>query len=628
MLNFMRKHAQSWLIKVAFVVIIVVFVFWGVGSFRARRALVLAYVNGEPIYYHEFTTMFRQVIDSYRARFKNFNEDWIKKLNLKQTVLEQLIERKLLLQKAKKMGLTVSDTELWQLITQNPAFQKDGQFDPKRYETILARYHYTPAQFETSLKEDLILSKLRQIVQNLAHVSEAEAYEAYRWSHQKINLQFLSFNPEDFTKGLHPKEDILKQYFTEHKGDYLIPRQLKLVYVKISFAELMDEVEPSQAEIEQFYKNNLEMFHEPQKVCVRHILFRVPANASKEKKEKMRKRAEMVLKQAKQGKDFAKLAQKYSEDKATASKGGDLGCFPKGLMVKPFEKAAFSLPKGGISDLVTTRFGFHILKVYDIKKERTKSLAEVKEKITQRLKREKAKEKALELANRIYAQAILENSLHKAASKYNRSIQETSYFSEKEWAVEIPVQLKQQILSLKKGEITAPLEWHQGYILVQVEDKKPERIPTFEEVKETVKADWIAIEAKNKAREKAENVLALLKKGQSMQEIASRYKLKIDETGLFPPGIIPKIGFALDVVKSVFSLSLNQPLLDKVVEINGKFYILKLKERRDVDKAEYERNKKNFKKDLLIQRRAALFQTWINEIRKQAKIKVKQEMLQ
>jgi len=627
MLNFMRKHAQSWLIKAAFVVIIVVFIFWGVGSFRARRALVLAYVNGEPIYYNEFTTMFRQVIDSYRARFKNFNEDWIKKLNLKQTVLDQLIERKLLLQKAKKMGLTISETELWQVITQNPLFKKDGQFDPKRYEAILARYHYTPAQFETSLKEDLILSKLRQIVQNLAHVSEAEAYEAYRWTHQKINLQFLSFDPKDFNKRLHPKEEILKKYFAEHKHDYLIPRQLKLDYTKISFRELMSKIKLSETEIERFYENNQEMFHEPKKVCVRHILFRVPANASKEKKEEIRKQAEKVLNQAKQGKNFAKLAQKYSEDKATAKKGGDFGCFPKGLMVKPFEDAAFSLPKGGISNLVTTKVGFHIIKVYDIKEERTKSLAEVKEQIVRSLKKEKAKEKALELANRIYAQAILENSLRKAASKYNKSVQETDYFSEKKWTHEIPIQLKQEILALKKEEITAPLEWDQGYILIQVKDEKSERMPTFEEVKEKVKADWIAIEAKNKAKEKAEQILALLKGGQDINKIASKHKLEIDETGLFPPGMIPKVGFAVDVLKNVFSLTPKQPLLDKVAEINGKFYIFKLKERKDVDRSEYEKNKDSFKESLLIQRRAALFQSWVKEIRKQAKIKIKQEML-
>lgn len=626
MLNFMRKHAQSWLIKVAFIIIIVVFVFWGVGSFRARRALVLAYVNGEPIYYNEFNTLFRQVIDSYRARFKNFNEDWVKKLHLKQTVLEQLIERKLLLQEAKKMGLTVPEAVVWQRIMREPIFQKNGQFDPKRYEAVLARYHYTPAQFETSLKEDLILSKLRQIIQNLTHVSEAEAYEAYRWAHQKINLQFLSFNPEAFTKGLHPKEDILKKYFIEHKRDYLIPRQVKLAYVKISFAELMDEVKPSKTEIEQFYENNKEQFYEPQKVCVRHILFRVPKDASKKEEERIKTRAERVLKQAKQGKDFAKLAQEYSEDKATAKKGGDLGCFPRGVMVKPFEDTAFSLPKGGIS-LVKTRFGFHIIKVYDIKKAGTRPLAKVKEQIIQTLKKEKAKERALKLANHIYAQAVLENSLRKAASKYHQTIQETDYLSENKWTANIPASLKQQILSLKKGEITAPLKYGKGYILVQVEDEKPERIPTFAEVKEEVKADWMATQAKNKAKEKAEQILALLKKGQSMEEVASKYKLKIDETRFFSPGIIPKIGFSLDVLKSVFSLSSRQPLLKKVAEVNGKFYIFKLKARKEVDKTEYEKDKKKFNEELLIQRRAAMFQTWVKEIRKQAKIKVKQEML-
>ena len=618
----MRRHARSWLIKAAFVVIIIVFIFWGVGSFRTRRIPVLAYVNDEPIYYPQFITLYRQVIENYRRRFKNFNEDWIKKLNLKQTVLNQLIERKLLMQEAKKAGLIVTDMELAQTI--HHLFQKEGQFDYKWYKEVLARYHYTPEEFENSIREDLIISKLIDMIQNLAHVSEAEAYETYRWLNQKINLDFMVFDPKDFKKGIKTKKTAIKKYFEDHKKDYLIPRQLKVAYVKIPYQAFLSEIKIPAKEIRQYYETNKDEFFEPQKVCAKHILFRVSQNASKEEVEKIKHKAETVLIKIKKGKDFEKLAQRYSEDKATAKKGGDLGCFSQGKMIKPFEKVAFSLKKNEVSDLVRTPFGFHIIKVYKIKKEGIKPFNLVKNKIINKLKQEKAKEKAFKIANRIYAQSVLENDLNKGAKKYKKITEETDYFSEKKWSPKLPWRLKEEILSLKKGEISAPLEIPNGYLLVQIKDVKKEHIPSFNEVEEQVKNKWIMEEARKKAKKKAEEILNLLqKKG----KIPPDYQKNIQETGFFSPQKpIPKLGFAPKVEKELFLLTLNQPYLDYVPEIKGKFYIFKLKTRQQPNKADYQKDKETFKKSLLTRQRLIIFNAWVNALRQKAKIDIKQEI--
>jgi len=619
----MRSHARSWLIKAVFVIIIIVFIFWGVGSFRTRRIPVLAYVNEEPIYYPKFVTFYRQVIESYRARFKNFNEDWIKKLNLKQTVLNQLIERKLLMQEAKKAGLTVTDMELAQAI--HHLFQKGGQFDYRWYKEVLARYHYTPEQFEDSIREDLIISKLTDMIQSLVHVSEAEAYEAYRWLKQKINLEFMVFDPKDFKKGIKIKKTAIKKYFEEHKKDYLIPRQLKVAYVKIPYQELIREVQISEEEVKEYYETNKDEFFEPKKVCAKHILFRVSQKASKEEVEKIKQKAETVLTKIKKGEDFEKLAQRYSEDKATAKMGGDLGCFSRGKMIKPFEKVAFSLKKNEVSDLVRTPFGFHIIKVYEIKKERIKPFNLVKNKIITKLKKEKATEKALKIANRIYAQAILEEDLNKGAKIYKKKTKETDYFSEKKWSPKLPWGLKEEILSLKNGEISAPLEAPDGYLLVQIKDVKKERIPSFDEVKDQVKNKWIMEEAQKRAKEKAQEILNLFQKG---QKIPLKYKKNIQETGLFSPQKpIPKIGFAPKIEKELFLLTLSKPYLDYVPEIKGKFYIFKLKTRQEPDKADYQKDKEMFKKSLLTRQRLIIFNAWVNSLRQKAKIEIKQELL-
>jgi len=267
----MRRHARSWLIKAAFMIIIIVFIFWGVGSFRTRRIPVLAYVNDEPIYYPQFITLYRQVIENYRRRFKNFNEDWVKKLNLKQTVLNQLIERKLLMQEAKKAGLVVTDMELAQTIQK--LFQKEGQFDYRWYKEVLARYHYTPEEFEENIREDLIISKLTDMIQSLVHVSEVEAYETYRWLNQKINLDFMVFDPKDFKKGIEIEKNALKKYFEQHQKDYLIPPQFKVAYVKIPYQELIREVQISEEEVKEYYETNKDEFFEPKKgMCPTYLI--------------------------------------------------------------------------------------------------------------------------------------------------------------------------------------------------------------------------------------------------------------------------------------------------------------------------------------------------------------------
>ena len=624
----MRKHATSWLIKFVFLVIIIVFIFWGVGSFRARRASILAYINGEPLYYKEFALAYEQVINSYRARFKGFNEDWIKRLNLKKTVLDSLIERKLIIQVAKKMGVSASEDQVREIITHYSVFQKNGRFDPILYQTILGQHHYTPAQFEENLKRDLILSYLRNAIQGLAHISEKEAYEAYKWQKQQINLQFVTFKPEAFNKKVNVSEEKLRAYFEKHKDNYLVPRQLKIDYVNISERQFIPEIKPTNEEIEQYYKVNQSDFYQPKTVHARHILFRIPTDASKERIEKIKKKAKKVLEMAKKGEDFSKLAKRYSEDRSTAAKGGDLGWFGRNTMIKPFEDVAFSLKKGEISDLVKTRFGFHIIKVEDIKEAYTKKLPEVRTQIVQRIKKERANQMAEELANRLYAQAILDNSLKKAADDFKIPIRKTDFFSNQHHPKGIHYSLIPKILKLKRGEISPPLKTQNSYFLAQVIAEKDASVPPFSEIKKRVKEDYIKEKERELAKKAAEGFINKLKEGKEFSQLAREYKLTIQETGFF--GInenIPKIGYKPTIQRELFSLGPSRPYLDKVVEIGKNFYVLKFLKRKEPDKKAFETERESFIKDLLSVRRAIFFNSWLSNLKKGADIRIKEKSI-
>jgi peptidyl-prolyl cis-trans isomerase D len=255
-------------------------------------------------------------------------------------------------------------------------------------------------------------------------------------------------------------------------------------------------------------------------------------------------------------------------------------------------------------------------------------LPEVKNEIVQKIKQERAKEQALTMANRIYAEAILEKSLKKAATKYQKEIKETGYFSINNLPSIFPSNLKKEIINLKKGDITAPLEGPKGYIIVQVLDQKPQRMPSFEEIKDKIKKDWVREEAKKMAKKVAEDVLTKLQKGKDTKKLLAKYNLKEEETGFFSPGWIPKVGFNFEVEKDLFSLTSKSPILNYVAEINDKFYIFILKDRQEVKKTDYEKEKDKFKQRLLAQRKAIAFRTWVRELRKRAKIEVKEELIQ
>lgn len=626
MLNFMRKHATSWLIKFMFLIIIVVFIFWGVGSFRARKAHVLAYVNGEPIYYKQFASALEQVIDSYRARFKEFNQDWVKRLNLKKTVLNSLIERTLMIQKANNMGLRVSEGEIREVIKHYPAFQNNGQFDLALYRAVLEKHRYTPAQFEKNLMGDLILSRLRNTIQGLAHVSEQEAYESYNWLKQRINLEFVAFRPKAFRKKVVLNENGLKTYFEAHKRNYSIPRQIKIAYVNISKRQFTPKIEPTNHQIEQYYKSNQQDFYQPKTIRARHILFRVPPDASPQKVEDIRKKAMKVLKRAREIGNFSKLAKKYSEDRATAATGGDLGWFGRGTLVKPFEDAAFSLKKGQISDLVRTKFGFHIIKLEDVREAYTKPLSEVKAKIVYEIKQQKARDMAERLANRLYAQGILDNSLRKAASKLKISVKETEFFDNQHRPKGVYYSLVSKILSLEKGEISAPLGTKDGYFLAQVIGEKPPSIPLFKEVKKRVKEDYIKEKSKELAKECAESFINKLKRGRDFSKLAKAYKLTPQETGFFTVNDnIPEIGYEPTIQREIFSLNPSRPYLDRVAEFDGTFYVLRFKARQGVSKKAFEKQKEAFMRKLLSVRQATLFNIWLNEIKRHTDIKIKEK---
>ncbi|GAB6905371.1 putative PpiC-type peptidyl-prolyl cis-trans isomerase [Desulfosarcina cetonica] len=260
MLNVMRKHAGSWMIKVILFAIVIVFVFWGVGSFRSRQASKVATVNGEIIGITEYQQAYNNLIDRYRQQFgTSLNDSMLKMLQVKRQVTEQLINRAILMQEAEKLGLRVSDDEVADSIKRMSVFQSNGRFDNRRYRAILTQVHLTPEAFEADQKSALLGEKLTRIVTGAANVSDMEAREWYNWQNAMVNIDYVLFSPSSYTD-ITPSADAIAAYFEAHKENYKTAPMRKARYVAFDPKAYTDQITVDEDEIVDYYDTHKNEF--------------------------------------------------------------------------------------------------------------------------------------------------------------------------------------------------------------------------------------------------------------------------------------------------------------------------------------------------------------------------------
>jgi peptidyl-prolyl cis-trans isomerase D len=621
----MRKHARSWLIKFLIAIIAIVFIFYFGYSFRSQTGLKVASVNDDVITGVEYDKAYRDMLEAYRMQYKDmWSESLLKALDLKRQTLERLIDQKLIAQEADRLGLRVTEKELQHTIMGYPAFQTGGQFDLRRYRGLLQSNRMNPEDFELTMSQHLLEAKVKQFLGTFAKVTEKELEEQYTFYNEQVNLSFVQFNAADFKKGINPDQAALEAYFKDNQEKYRTPAMLRVAYLIFDPAAFEKDVKIGDKEIEEYYEYNKISFKEPKKVKARHILFKVGEKATEEEEKKVRDRAKSVLEMAKQGKDFAELALNYSED-MTKARGGDLGYFGPGTMTKPFEDAAFALDVGQISDLVRSSFGYHIIKVEDKKEERTKPLEEVKEEIRKILVKGAAAEKAHEKGLSVIDQMPYDVDLTKYASEQKLDVKLSSYFPEGQAIPEMggTPNLIRALPGMKKGDMTDLMDIGGKFYLFQLEDKKPSVIPKLKEVEGKVREGFIADKALEQAKKAAEEHLAALKGGKAWEEAASGRGLKTEESGFFsrrePVG---KIGNVADLKEAAFSLTEKEPYPEKVFTNDKAAYVVKWTGRKGYDTEKFEKEKEQYRQALLSSKRERLFRTWLGELRANSKITI------
>ncbi|MCK9294738.1 MAG: SurA N-terminal domain-containing protein [Desulfobulbaceae bacterium] len=626
MLDLLRRKAQSPYLQGTVLVIIVVFIFWGVGKQNTGSFNAVATVNGESISLQEFDQAFERTMNNYRDQFGgNLPKGFIESFNLKKQVIHELIQKSLLLQGGKEMGMYVSNDEIQNAIKEMTVFQNNGVFDVTRYREVLKGSRLTPTKFEAGLQSDMLLTKVGTGLAEFAQVTPKELDDRFRFDNSETRLDYAVFKPENYTGKVSVTDELLAQYFEKNKEKYMTQPQVKIKYLSFLLKDEMNKITVPEAEVEQYYNSHQEEFGQPEKRRARHIILK----ATEQDKQARRAEMEKILARARAGEDFAALARQYSED-GSAAQGGDLGFFSRGQMVKPFEDAVFGLQKGQISDIVETQFGFHIMQLEDIQPANITPLAGAKSTIENKLKKQQALNNAFEKANEAYEKIIFAGSLAKYAENFKVPLAETDFFTQ----TAPPAALANEsavldtAFSLKKGELSSIIDSPQGYTILFIADRKEPAIPALAEVKERVTKDFVAAEAKTLCQKDAEETLAALRGGkdvdfsQKMQEKGvtvhvSEYFSRTTRTSKDLPQEVITVGLTLNA-------SSTYP--EKVVAADNAFYLCRFKDKKDAGDNDGPA-RKAFAAQLAAEKKKELMDAWIDYLTKSGKITINEKYL-
>lgn len=396
-------HEKKRLVQIVLLLIILPFAFWGVDSYRkSDGAESLATVNGEKIHQQEFDDALRQQQGRMReALGDKFDPALFDKPEVRHSILENLVSQRLLMIQARAAGLTISEAQLAQVIAGIEAFHKDGKFDKQQYVTVLRSQNMSPLMFEARVMQELGMRQLTDAYTQNGYASNSVADNLIRLNEQQRVVSVSQIAPDAFLKHVTIDDAAIKAYYEKNSTEFQTPEQARVEYVTFSAEALQSQVTVDDAAVKKYYEEHQPEFGEQEQRQAAHILIAVAAQAPDAEKQAAKARAEQVLQQVRQSPaKFAELAKQYSQDPGSAAKGGDLGLFGHGMMVKPFDEAVFQLKPGEISGLVQSDFGFHIIKLLVVKPAKTLPLDEVKSAVTQKLKLQQANDRFAELAEK------------------------------------------------------------------------------------------------------------------------------------------------------------------------------------------------------------------------------------
>jgi peptidyl-prolyl cis-trans isomerase D len=556
---------------------------------------------------------------------------------------QQLINEKVLLVEGSKLGLRATDDDLREYLHQGQLgetlFPGGNFIGQQAYTDFASRLGYTVPQMEGLIKDEIVINKLRALITSSASVPDAEVHQQFVKQNTKVKFDYAVIKKDDILKSIHPADAELRAYYDRNKNTYVnsIPEKRQLKYVVIDNSRLEAQTQVTQQDLENYYNQHQDEYRLPEQVNVRHILIKTPAPGPDGKVDPKavdaaRAKAEDVLKQVKAGGNFAELAKKYSEDPGSAKEGGSLGLIGKGRTVPEFEKAAFSLPKGGTSDLVQSSFGFHIIHVDDKQEARLKPLDEVKSQIEPTLKQQKAAQAGEQEAAQVLNDAK-SSSLDKAAAAKGLQVITTDFVTSKDTLPGIGADSQFMMAAFGQSANAPPEEVgiHSGYAIYQVLAVKPPATPTFEEIKSRVENEFKNERATQLLTQKTQELADRAKAEHDLKKAAKESGAEVKTSDLVAHDAqVSDVGSMSGDAKVAFTMKPGE--ISGPIDNGNTGVVLAVKEQQAPSEQDYATKKDQTRESLLQQKQQETFGLFLADLRdqmeKSGKVKINQKELQ
>ena len=506
MLGAIRKKSKGWVAYLIVGLIAVPFALFGVQQyFSGSSNSVIAIVDGEDItvntYYQEFNTQQRnlqqQLGSSYSTEIDNA---------LRQTLIDTLINEKLLENFTNSMKLVTLDEEVRSLIQSNPVFQVDGIFSEDRYIQILRLNNFTPLGYELEQSKSMSLDQIKRNLNNSAFLSTVQIEQLNDLSSQQREVSFMVLNTEKYKDQIVVNQEQISEYFDNNKSKFIEDRKVQVDFVELSLDNIEQQIDPDNETLQKLYIKNEDLYTNPEQRRAQHILLEKVSNASS------------ILKEIKQGGDFSELARIHSKDITTSEIGGDLGLFERELMVPEFDKAVFDMNVGDISDVVKSDYGYHIIKLNEIQPATLQSFEEVEGQLLA-LHKKNVNQKALYELQEELSTLAYEESIDVVSDQLDLELQTSDFFSEFSTEYEeVFVSTAFSDIVLNDGENSDVIELSKDrFIVMSLANQQPERQKVLDEVEDQIVDILRNLGAKQLIDELAQTISSSLRSGDDAQ---------------------------------------------------------------------------------------------------------------
>jgi len=629
----MRKNAGSWIIKVLFVAIIITFVFfYGYRPEKDSADQVLATVGEKKITTEHYRTAYANMIQMYQQMYQNQISDTLARtLGLRQNLLDEMIEQELLLQEAERRNLRVSKQDVTNTIMKQPYMQENGVFSERRYAAVLKNMKMTAAEYERQAAQEIMLQSLRAMIAQAVNVSDHELLEMYLLRGEKLTIDYLEFTQADVTEEIQVSDDELQAHYEKNPENFRVKETAEAQYLVFDPKEFAGRMNVEEDEIREFYAADQARFLEPEKIRARHILLKTDQSVAPEKKQARQAEAQALLEKINKGADFYVLAQKYSQDEATAAAGGDLGFFSRGAMVGPFELAAFGLQPGEVSGVVETRFGYHIIKLEEKKPERLRPLEEVRDEILRELQQEMAEREVRTASRRAFNRLFSSRDLEGYAQGNGLTLRKTGEFAFGEGPEDAQSEnaFSQQAFALQPDELSPVFSIQKKYYLLKLTARNPSHIAPLENVRDRVLAEVQRKKRIERARQTAQAALSMLTANSfNWTEVAKKYGLEIKQVELSRTGDhVPGLGRNPELKQAAFRLEAGQTA-DRVFSTEAGFVLIRARQRVLPPEEGFDAEKESLRQQFVQAKQQETFKGFIQGLKDRYSVTVDRDLFE